>query len=170
MINKNFTVAFWIRLIKNPKWGDVRSDINFPPITNPDSGSKIFFMKHKKNIKVYVLHPEYGYKKLVANIEKYINSDAYVTVTNSETSLKLYINGETLGNVDRKNFKGKLEVGDYVMIQPHSDDLKTFTYTGDHKVVLTAKVTAIKTNSLKLLVVDIPSFEETELPRNRVVF
>lgn len=166
-MDKEFTITFWIRISQNPKWGENDSDINFPPIT-ANNGAKIFFSKYGKYLKVYILHPEFGYKKLTTNIEKYLKRDTFLALTNSPKETKLYINANLVKTVKKSAARSNLEIGDYVMVQIKPGDSKLFTVGENIQIVLPAKIIETGTKSVKLQLFQ-PS-EIIELPKERILY
>lgn len=167
MINKEFTISFKINVEKNPKWKDVDSSINFPPITTGD-GVKVFFSKIKTLLKAYVLHPDVKYRKLSIDVSEYLNQDIHVVLTNSESETKLYINGKLVKTLNIENFKENLEEGDYVLIKPKQGDLKSISFDKSAQIILWGKIESIKNDSINLELFQPP--ETVTLPKDRIHF
>ena len=137
-MNREFSITFWIRLDKNPKWADRFSDINFPPITSKE-GIQVYFSKKKENFVVYILHPAIGYRKISTNVKDYLEKDAFIAVTNSEQETKLYLNADLVKTVKTDTLIEKIDVGDYVMIELRSGDSSKISTEG-LQVVVPAKI------------------------------
>lgn len=120
-MNKEFSITFWIRINNNPKWTDRFSDIDFPPITT-NEGIQLYFSKRKETFVVYVLHPIFGYRKIFANIKKYLHKDAFIALTNSDKETKLYVNADLVKTTKINTIKDKIEIGDYVMLELKQGD------------------------------------------------
>jgi len=166
-VNKEFSITFWIRVSHNPRWKEDNSEINFPPIT-ANNGAMVFFSKDGKKLKVYILHPELGYKKLDANIEQFIKKDAFIALTNSQEVTKLYVNGELIKSLESAA-KYKIESGDYVMVQVEPGDSKSINIGENIQVILPAKIVDIKEGGKTIKLQTFNPLEILELPKERLV-
>ena len=137
-----FSITFWIRALRNPGWSDLESEIRFPPVTTKD-GIRIFCAKYGKHFKVYVLHPEYGYRKLSIDASSYMGKDTFVAVTVKGENSKLYLNSEEVLSLDRKEMSKTIELGDIVMVSVKNGDLSNFKIEGQISVLLPAEVKRI---------------------------
>lgn len=148
-MSKEFTVTFWVRIKSNPKWNETKSEINFPPVFTNDR-ALIFFSKYGELLKVYILHPELGYKKIVTNIEKYLRMDTFLALTNSPKESKLYLNGKLVETIKANKKKIVPEAGDYVMVKIKSGDSKSLTIGDNVEVIVPAKIIEVRSKSLEL--------------------
>jgi hypothetical protein len=168
MTKKEFSITFWIRLKNNPKWNDIESDINFPPINGPQ-GTKIFFSKYRNLLKVYVLHPDIGYRKMTADITKYIGKDAFIAITNAELLTKLYINAELVDSFDKNSGDIDIEVDDYVMVNLRNQDVTKITIGPEvQDFVMPAKVNKIVSDKSLAVLFLFEIDEVVELPLDRI--
>lgn len=142
-MNQEFTITFWIRTNKNPAWSKTESKIDFPPFT-PKNGIKVFVSKINRKIKVYILHPEIGFKKISADISDYLGQDTHVAITNSKKETSLYINGKPIKQLSKKDFNMDvmeyLEKGDYVMVKIDNNDFENIRVGKNVKTVFQARV------------------------------
>lgn len=148
-MNKEYTVTFWIRLNNNPSWKDRDSNIYFPPITN-ENGIQTHFSKYGTTFKIYVLHPEIGFRKIVADIEAYIGNDTFVAFTNNDKESKLYLNGALVSTTVSTDLTTELEIGDYVMAEIKENDLKSIHIKDGVVTIAPARVESINGDRIKL--------------------
>lgn len=139
-MKQEFSITFWISPEKNPSWLKSDSEISFPPFT-VKNGVRVYFKKQETQLKIYILHPEVGYRKIVADIDKYIGSKCFVALTNTKLETKLYLNAHLVKSVKREELLETLEVGDYVMVETEENNLgatmpaKVDKIVDDEKVV-----------------------------------
>jgi hypothetical protein len=148
MNNQNkfdFSVTFWIENSNNPGWNKKHSIINFPPSTVKE-GIQIFFTKIEILLKVYVLHPELGYRKITANIEDYIGINTFIALTNSESSTKLYINAKQAGETQNKDLITNLEISDYVMVKVFNNDINNVQIDDSIYAIFPARIKSLDHN------------------------
>lgn len=148
-MNKEFTITFWVSLDKNPSWVDTNSEINFPPFST-NNWIQVFFSKIWKELKIYILHPELWYRKIKANIEKYLTEKTFIALTNDENETKLYLNANLVTIVSKQDLKTNLEVWDYVMVQIKNWDLEKLKIDWEIEVIVQAIIKKIKWDSLTL--------------------
>jgi hypothetical protein len=146
MKNSEFTITFWIKVNKNPAWNESDSEINFPPFT-VKNGIQVYFSKYGPKLKAYILHPEMGYRKIIANIENYLHKDAFIALTNSDKENKLYINAKLVKTSKTGTLRRGLEIGDYVMVSIKDGDLKNTKLSGDMDLILPGKIISIEDKS-----------------------
>lgn len=165
-MNNEFTITYWIRIKDNPGWMKLDTDINFPPFT-VNNGIQVFFSKIKVTLRVYILHPELGYRKLSADVSNYLQKDAFIALTNSTNETKLYINTQEVASVAHQNLIKTLEVSDYVMVRVQNGDLSTITIQSGLTVIIPAKVQKINGDRVTLQFLT-GSTEIVELPKSRI--
>lgn len=164
----DFSITFWIKVVRNPGWTSKESEINFPPFTIKP-GIQVFFSKYGEKMKVYILHPDLGYRKIEANVEKYLQGDAFVVLTNSHKESKLYLNTDLLATIKRSNLIQNIEIGDYVMVNVQDGDLKNVTINKKGtKIILPAKIQNKKDGKVILNFFNIK--EISELPISRIYY
>lgn len=163
-MNKDFTITFWIRVDKNPGWMKLDSDINFPPFLVND-GINVYFTKHQNFLKVYVLHPSVGYRKIVFDISDYVQKDLFIALTNSKDETKLYLNGKLKLTSNLKDLPSNIEVGDYVLVNIRAGDLKTVKLDGNLEVVLPAKIVSIDKKNLSLFFFNVNEYATLDISR-----
>jgi len=144
MIEKNnkkyeFTITFWIRIQNNPGWMKKESEIYFPFFT-VKQGILVFFSKIRQNLKIYILHPDLGYRKLTANIAKYLRNDTFIALTNTEQETKLYLNADLVKEIVKEDLFNDLEVGDYVMVEIKNDDFENIKINKEISMLAPAKI------------------------------
>ena len=173
MIEKNnkkyeFSITFWIRTQKNPGWMKKESEINFPPFT-VKQGIMIFFSKIRENLKIYLLHPDLGYRKLTANITKYLRNDTFVALTNTEEETNLYLNADLVKNITKENLRNDLEIGDYVMVEIKNKDFKNIQIGENISTLMPAKIRKLSGNTAQLEFFTIgKKIQVIELPTERI--
>src|SRR5258708_23415403 len=144
-----FSITFWIEVLKNPSWMDFDSDINFPPfVVNGDIN--VFMFKQGQYLKIYILHPEIGFRKIVANVKNVIGKDLFVAITNLDNETLLYLNSKLSVSVLSKNTLKSLEVGDFVLAKILPGDLKKIVVDKNTSAIIPAKITAIDNNYVTL--------------------
>lgn len=143
MKKSEFTITFWIKVNKNPAWNQADSEINFPPFT-VNNGIQVYFSKYGSKLKTYILHPEIGYRKIVADIGKYLHKDAFIALTNSDDGNKLYINAKLVKVFKKGNLRRGIEVGDYIMASIKENDLHNVKVSNNMDVVLPGKVISLE--------------------------
>lgn len=161
-----FSVTFRIRIAENPAWASVDTDVRFPSIT-VHQGVKVYSSKYGKILKVYVLHPDVGYRKLAANIEKHLGRDTFVVITVDGDMTTLYLNGEFVTARDVNEMIRDIEVGDYVMVKIASGDLRRIAVGDGVAVTVPAEVKKVDGETLSLYFFELK--ELASLPRERVV-
>lgn len=166
-MNKGFTITFWIRVGKNPGWMQLDSDINFPPFV-VNEGINVYFSKYQNLLKVYVLHPSVGYRKIVFDISDYIQKDMFVALTNSKNETKLYLNGSLKLTCDLKDLSSNLEVGDYVLANIQSEDLNNVKVGKNVEVVLPAKIKSIEKNKLTLFFFNVNEYSTLDISKLKI--
>jgi hypothetical protein len=119
----DFSITFWIVNEKNPGWNNKYSIINFPSFMVKE-GIQVFFTKNERFINVYILHPEFGYRKISASITNYIGKDTFIALTNTENTTILYINAKLVAEIKKENLLASLESNDYVMVKVYNDELE----------------------------------------------
>ena len=168
MPNKeDFSIVFWIDIKQNPGWRDRDSEINFPPFVT--KGIKVYFSKIGTKLKVYLLHPEIGYRKLVADISKYLNGSTHVVLTNSEKETILYLNAEQASVCIKGKKIFPLEVNDYVMLEVKKNEIDGLSIKGDVSVIVPAKIKKMNGDKYQFLVFGYDSkVQVLELEINRI--
>ena len=146
--NNEFSITFWIDIYKNPAWLKEDSEIIFPMFT-VKNGIIVFFSKIKEKLKVYLLHPEIGYRKLVVDVSKYIGSKTFVALTNSSEETILYLNAVQVCILKVNENVESLEIGDYVMVVVKNGELEGLKIEGDIEVMLPAKILKISDNKMQ---------------------
>lgn len=151
--NVEFSITFGIRTAQNPAWNLIDSEVKFPPFTLT-GGIQVYVMKIQKFLKIYILHPELGYRKLVSDISDFIAKDTFVAITTKGTITKLYLNAILISTVKFDKEKNNIEIGDFVLVKIKNGDLKSIVINGDIEIVLVAEIKSINTDNLKLLFID----------------
>lgn len=165
-----FSITFWIRINENPGWKNIEADINFPPFT-VKHGIIVYFSKYGEELKIYLLHPELGYRKLVVNIKNYLNKDTFIALTNSSTETKLYLNANLVTKIDKDNLKNNLEVGDYVMVEIQDNDFNDISIGSTTSVLTPAKIKKIFNNSAQFELLNLgPKIKVIDLPIERIKY
>lgn len=162
-----FSITYWIRAEKNPGWNSEDAEIRFPPFT-VEKGIKVYTVKQGNFYKIYILHPEYGYRKIAANIKEHIGRDTFVAITVDDTETKLYFNAHLASSSSTDKMVDELEIGDFVMVNVRSGDLKKFNMGRELEVVMPAEVKGIDGNLLELYFFELK--EIVKLPRERIVY
>ncbi|KGK97876.1 hypothetical protein LI82_08940 [Methanococcoides methylutens] len=142
MPKDEFSVTFWIRISENPKWSNLNSTIRFPPIYTQE-GVSIFITKLGSQLRVFVLDPEIGYRKIKTEIATYIKDDTFVALVVKGDYTTLYLNGEKVETVDKKSMDKEVEIGDYVIVDVKEGDLSGVKMTNDFSVMFPAEVKQI---------------------------
>ncbi len=168
MNKKEFSITFWIRVQNNSSWKEKESDIRFPPITIPEKGVTVHSCKYGTKFKVYILHPEIGFRKLVADITDYFGKDTFVAVVNTIENTQLYLNAKLVETIKTTDLNQQLEVGDFVMVKVKDGDLKNITITGDLEVVFPAEIKKIDGNNLTLFFYE--NNQITQLSKERILY
>jgi hypothetical protein len=145
-MNKEFSITFWIRLDKNPKWVDRFSDIDFSPINK--EGIQVYFTKRKEKFVVYILHPVIGYRKVTANIKNYLNIDAFIALTNSGDETKLYINADLLKTVEADTLIENVDIGDYIMLKIERGNITKQMAQNVGTLIVPAKIISFEGNNV----------------------
>lgn len=168
MSKEEFSITFWIRVQNNHSWNEIGSDIRFPPFTIPNTGVKVHCCKYGKIFKIYILHPDVGYRKLTADITNYIGKDTFVAVVNTEDDVKLYLNAELVETVRITDLYQQLEVGDFVMVNVEDGDLENIVIKGDLKVALPAEIKKIDGEDLTLFFYELNQI--TQLSKEKILY
>ena len=161
-----FTITFWIKADENPGWNSEDTDVRFPPFT-VQKGIKVFTVKYGRKFKVYILHPQFGYRKVTADIHEYIGKNAFIAITVDGKISKLYLNAKLISTLSVDEMISELEQGDFILVRVQSEDLKNIRIAEGVQVVMPAEVKAIESTKLRLFFFDIN--EIAELPRDRIV-
>jgi len=103
----------------------------------------IYSAKYNNKFKVFILHPEYGYRKLVVNVSKYIGKDTFVAITAKGKETKLYLNVDLVSTVQREDVVSSLEIGDFVMVKICQGDLKNVNIPTKVEVIQPAEVQSL---------------------------
>lgn len=120
-------------------------------------------------MKIYLLHPEMGYRKLKVKIDKYITNDTFVALTNNDEVTKLYLNAELVKEVTKGDIKNDLEIGDYVMVALKNNDFKNINIDENSKFITSAKIKKILDDYLELEIFGIgPKIYIKELKKERL--
>jgi hypothetical protein len=163
-MNKEFSITFWIRLDKNPKWLDKFSDIDFPPINK--EGIQIYFSKRKENFIVYILHPLIGYRKISANIKDYLTKDTFIALTNSGDETKLYVNADLLKTVNANTLIENVDIGDYIMLEVKRDDITKLIAKNISTIIAPAKIVSFEAENV---IVDLITLGEIiKVPKSQI--
>lgn len=163
-----FSITFWIRTQKNPGWMKKESEINFPPFT-VKQGIMVFFSKIRENLKIYLLHPDLGYRKLTANITKYLQNDIFVALTNTEQETNLYLNADLVKKIAKDNLMNDLEIGDYVMVEIKNDDFENIQIGENISMLMPAKIRKLSGETAQLEFFTIgDKIQVIELPTKRI--
>lgn len=168
MSKEEFSITFWIRVKNNSSWNEIGSDIRFPPFTISTTGAKVHCCKYGKIFKIYILHPDIGYRKLTADITKYIGKDTFVAVVNTKDDVKLYLNAELVETVRIADLYQHLEVGDFVMANVEAGDLENLVIKADLKVALPAEIKKIDGGNLTLFFHELNQI--TQLPKEKILY
>lgn len=163
-MNKNFSITFWLRNSENPSWGDPRSIIYFPPLS-VNEGINVYFSKIANKLKVYVLHPDIGYRKISVDITTSLGKDTFIALTNTAEQSMLYINATLTATVPVSNQRDNLEAGDYVMLKVRENELRTLNFGSFIDVVLPGRVESINEGSVNVLFPDRDERKEFILDR-----
>ena len=147
--NNDFSITFWIEKYSNPGWNNKDSEVRFPPFT-VKNGILVFFSKIRDKLKIYILHPDIGYRKMVTNISSFISQSTFVALTNSSTVSKLYLGTKTNPPAEVELINEPLEVGDYIMAIVKNNEIQGLSIEGDIEVFLPATIKKIKDNRLQL--------------------
>jgi hypothetical protein len=145
----DFSVTFWIKAQKNPGWMNSDSEINFPPFT-VKQGIMVFFCKIRENLKIYLLHPDLGYRKLTSKITNYLGKDTFVALTNTESETSLYLNADLVKKIEKKDLINDLEVGDYVMVNVKNGDLQNVQIGKGDTILMPAKIKTLSKENAQL--------------------
>jgi len=124
------------------------SEINFPPFT-VKNGIMVFFKKVRYKFKVYILHPELGFRKLTTNIADFLRNDAFIALTNNVSETILYLNGDMVRKVNKEDLAEELEIGDYVMVEVKNDELENIDIGEGVHASFPAKIKKIKTETVQ---------------------
>ena len=144
------------------------SEINFPPFT-VKNGIMVLFSKIREQLKVYLLHPELGYRKLTANISKYLRNDAFVALTNTEFDSNLYLNADHLKKITKTELLSNLEVGDYVMVEVRDNELENIEIGRSVTALMLAKIKKLTGDKAQLEFFNVgPKTKVAELPLDRI--
>ena len=166
--NKEFSITFWIYVKNNPGWQNENSEINFPPFT-VNNGITVYFSKIRDKLKVYLLHPEIGYRKLVAKVTKYLNANTFVVLTNSPAETILYLNAEQVCKFEPDENMEPLEIGDYVMVEVKDNEVETLNIDGNIEVLLPARIKKIITDKIQFEFFTVGNKTQiVELDKNRI--
>lgn len=166
----DFSITFWIRKNENPGWSNIEADINFPPFT-VKHGIIVYFSKYGEELKIYLLHPELGYRKLVVNIKDYFKEDAFIALTNNLTETKLYINANLVAEINKDTLENNIEVGDYVMAEIKDNDFNDISIGTTTSVVTPAKIKKISNNSVQFELLNLgPNIKVIDLPIERIKY
>ncbi len=168
MSEKEFSITFWIRVNNNPSWKEKESDIKFPPITISEKGVIVHSSKYGTKFKVYILHPEIGFRKLSADITKYIGTDTFVVVVNDDEKSQLYLNAELVETIKITDISKQLEVGDFIMVKVKDGDLDNIKIKGDLEVAFPAEIKKIDNNNLTLFFYNLNKI--TQLSKDRILY
>ncbi len=163
-----FSITFWIRTQNNPGWMEKESKIHFPPFT-VKQGVMVFFSKIHQNLKIYLLHPDLGCRKLTANITKYLRNDTFVVLTNTEQETTLYLNADLIQKIAKEDLVNDLEVGDYVMVEIKNDDFEDIQIGENVSMSMPAKIRKLsgKTAQLEFFTIG-NKIQVIELPTTRI--
>ncbi|MBD3244983.1 MAG: hypothetical protein GF335_03250 [Candidatus Moranbacteria bacterium] len=112
--NRSFYMGFWLKAKNNPYWRKLNSKVELGEFTVED-GSRVFVLKEKNLLKIFLTHPKFEIKKIVIDVKNYISKNTLLIITGYNDQINLYLNNESLKISKTKNIKDKPEVGDYVL-------------------------------------------------------
>ena len=162
-----FTITFWIWAADNPSWLSDKSNTRFTPVTLK-GGVQVYSAKYGNQLRIFVLHPDYGYRKLVAEVTNYLGRDTFVALTVNGRISTLYLNGELVCETHVDEMIKKIEHGDFVMAKVKEGDLKSLSIGKDVEVIFPAEVKTVKADSITLNFFEIK--EIVTLPKDRIAY
>jgi len=163
-----FSITFWIRTQKNPGWMEKESEINFPPFT-VKQGIMVFFSKIRENLKIYLLHPDLGYRKLTVDITNYLRNDTFVALTNTDRETNLYLNANLIKKITVEDLMNDLEIGDYVMVEVKNKDFENIQIGENISTLMPAKIKKLSGDTAQLEFFTIgQKIQIIELPTERI--
>lgn len=167
MPKNEFTITFWIRSSQNPKWSDLNSVIRFPPSTTQD-GVIVFVTKYEEYLKVFVLDPEIGSRKIKVEIKDYIGKDTFVALVVNGDLSTLYLNAKVVMSVNKDSMERNIEIGDFVMVSIKDGELAGVKIGDNVSVIMPAEVTQILGDNGSFYFMGLN--QSVVLPKNRIHF
>jgi len=163
-IEIEFSITFWIKKNENPGWNINDSIIRFP-LFIVKNGIKVSFIKNQRNLKVFILHPEIGYRKMIADIKNNIGSDTFIALNVKNEVTELYINAKLVSSKNTSEILASIEVGDMVMAKVINSELKSINIGEGIEKYFPAEIKSIEGEKCTMLFFEFGEIIELSMER-----